>query len=854
MKRFVSIFLSLVILIVFSLESFASCLGSSIIDGYTITVGKGTTFTKQVFCSDQQGVGRQTEHYITYQPSADVEPIITHGTHLFGTKKISDETARLSNSQNLTAGINADFFSLQTGVPMSNLIIDGKIVSKDASGQDTIGIMEDGTAFISYATFSSILTKEDGTEVNIHNINKYRQPYAAYLLTDEFSSETHSEGAGIDIILGSVKGEMRLGEELSAVVESISLSEGSVPIPKDKLLITIDEKAPIEFLEPLSTLTEGEKVKISFGTIGEDTRWNKVKTAMGSVGGRLLIDGEVNPNLEKGAAPRTAIGITKKGELILYTIDGRQSGYSYGVQLSTLANRMQELGCTDALNLDGGGSTSIVSLMPGDGVPTLQNKPSDGRERKISTFFFLKNNLNPTRRLGSLTFYPLTAYVLTGATQKFTLRAADTNFHPLDLPNNISFSVETEGAKSEISKSGIFSAKDSGVVRIKAESGNVTAFMDVVCLKTPTDILLKNLDGDTLKSAHVKEGGEFQFIAEAYGGYNKLNAENSDFTWSVTGDIGTIDENGKFTAKGRINDKGTVNVSAGDKTVSIPVTVSFTPDEKDPDSYPEIRILVDKVENTVTVNAATPLGIPTNKEDIIIKADGMELEFDFDEEDTSAFAPYPLGTAKITVYVKNTANLSSFLYADLITAGNPSIFADAVDHWAEQILNIMYEIGIISGEQSGDKLIFRPQKQMNRSEFAVMICNYLKIDTSEFESVELPFEDIDKIPAWALNATKALYKKGIAKGKTTEDGKLIGEPLSPITRAEAATIIARTFERKFYLKDFSYSDMADIPVWASEGMRTLMSLGAMNGYTDRTVLPMGLLTKAEAAKLLFSIL
>lgn len=854
MKKITSLILSLLILITFSMESFASVLGSSMIDGYTVTVGKGTTFTKQVFYSDQQGVGRQTEHFITYKPSADVEPVITHGTYLYGTKRISDEVSRLSNSINLTAGINADYFSLQTGVPMSNLIIDGKIVSKDASGQDTIGIMEDGSAFISYATFASILTKEDGTEVNIHNINKYRQPYAAYLLTEEFSDTTEATTEGFDIILGSVKGEMRLGEELTATVESITENDGAIEIPKNKLVITIDKNAPAEFLEPLSTLTEGEKVKIAFGAIGEDTRWNKVKTAMGSIGGRLLINGEVNPDLEKGAAPRTAIGITKKGEFILYTIDGRQNGYSYGVQLSTLAKRMKELGCIDAINLDGGGSTSIVSLMPGDGVPSLQNKPSDGRERKISTFFLLKNNLNPTRKLGSLTFYPLTAYVLTGAEKQFSLKAADTNFHPLDLPENIKYSIETEDAKSTISQIGLFTAKDSGKVRIKAESGDVEGFLDVVCLETPTDIILKNLDGDTLKSAFVKEGDEFIFTAEAYGGYNKLTAENTDFKWSVTGDIGTIDEKGKFTANEHINGKGKVNVTAGDKTVSIPVTVSFTPDESDPDSYPEVRVLVDRAENTVTVKAATPLGIPTSKEDIIIRADGIELEFEFDEENVSAFASYPIGTARITAYVKNTANLSGFGYADLVNASKPSVFDDAIDHWAEQMLISLYNMGIINGEEVGDKLIFRPQKQMNRSEFAVMICNYLKIDTAEYEDAELPFEDIDKIPAWALNATKALYKMGITKGKTTADGKLIGEPLSPITRAEAATIITRTFDRKFYLEDFSYSDMADIPAWADEGMRTLMTIGAMNGYTDGTVLPLGFLTKAEAAKILYQLM
>lgn len=853
-KRITSLILCLTLLIIFTHTGFASVLGSSRVDGYTVTIGSGTTFTSQSFYSDQSGVGLQTEHYVTYETSTDVEPIITHGTYLYGTKKISDETSRLSNSVNLTAGINADFFSLQTGVPMSNLISNGKIVSKDASGQDMLAIMEDGTAFISYATLASVLIKEDGTEVNIYNINKYRQPYAAYLLTSEFSDTTRTTTPGYDIILGSVEGEMRLGSSLTAVVEQIQENDSSIPIPEDKMILTIDKNAPAEFLDPISTLAVGEKITLSFGVMGDDTRWNSVKTAMGSVGGRLLINGEINSNLEAGAAPRTAIGIKEDGSLLLYTIDGRQSGYSYGVQLKTLAARMKELGCTDAINLDGGGSTSIVSLLPGDGVPTLKNKPSDGRERGVSTFFFLKNNLNPTGELGSLTFYPLTAYILTGAKKQFSLKAADTGFHPLEVPDGISFSVVTEGAKSELNSVGMFTAKDNGTVRIKAEKDGVVALMDVVCLETPTDIIITNLEGETVTSAYVEQGGEFQFTASAYGGYNKLTAENSDFTWSVSEDIGTIDENGKFTARQHINAKGAVNVTAGSKTVSIPVTVSFTPDKKNPDSYPQVSISVDKNENTLTAPVGTPLGIPVNKEDIILKADGVKLDFEFNEAENKIYASYPIGTSRITLYVRNTADLSGFGYADLITEKKPAVFADAEGHWAEQVLAGMYEMGIINGEQSGDDLIFRPQKQMNRSEFAVMICNYLEIDVSEFENTALPFDDADKIPAWALNATKALYAEGIAKGKTTADGKLIGEPLSSITRAEAATIITRTLKGSFYLKDFAYTDMADIPEWADTGMRTLMSLGAMNGYTDGRVLPLGLLTKAEAAKLLYSIL
>ena len=57
-----------------------------------------------------------------------------------------------------------------------------------------------------------------------------------------------------------------------------------------------------------------------------------------------------------GRNPRTAIGYTKDNDLILVAADGRE-GSSIGLTLVELANLMKELGCTNAINLDGGGST-----------------------------------------------------------------------------------------------------------------------------------------------------------------------------------------------------------------------------------------------------------------------------------------------------------------------------------------------------------------------------------------------------------------------------------------------------------------------------------------------------------------
>jgi len=849
MKKIISMFIALALL---TSSAFASVLGSSRITGYSVKVGAGTYYTENVFLSDQSGVGKQSEYYLEYSPNTSVIPIFTNGNYLFGKKTISNETNRLIQSGiNLVGGINADFFSLQTGVPMSNLIVDGKIVTKDASGQDGIGITEDGTAFMSYAALASVLIKEDGSETNIYNINKYRQPYAIYMMTDKFSSETHNTTPGIDVILGSVKGEMRLGTQLEAVVESVSEYDGSIKIPEGKIVLTVDKNAPSEFLEPIASLKEGEKVKISFGVEG-DERWYNVKLGMGGIGGKLLTNGEINQNLEKGAAPRTAIGIKEDGTLLLYAIDGRQEGHSYGVQLTTLAARMKELGCTEALNLDGGGSTSIVSLLPGDSVPTLKNSPSDGKERGVSTFVFLENKLSPTGEIGSLTFYPLNAYMLKGSKTQFTLKAADTSYYPMELPENIKISVDTEGAMSEITQDGIFTAKDDGTVRIRADYRGVEALMDINVLETPTEIKVKNASGEYINSLNTAPGESIQLYAEAFGGYNKLIAENNNFVWSIPESIGTVDQNGVLTINENANGSGTLTVSAGNKSLSIPVTsVSFS-ETADKGNYSQITVL--KNGDGFKAEFFSENGAFVKAEGIRLYADGEKINYSYDEGEQKLLFSVPEETVRLTLYATNEKGCSSFYFKNLKVPVNTGVFADAKGHWAEDVLSYMYENGIISGENTDSGIIFRPQKEMNRAEFSVMMCNYLKLDTSLYDNVELPFSDLAEIPKWALGSVKALYKSGILTGKTLSDGTVCAAPKDSVTRAEAATIISRTLADGFFEESFSFSDIDTVPGWAKKGVNTLVSLGAMNGYTDGSLKPLNNLTKAEAAKLLYSIM
>ena len=86
--------------------------------------------------------------------------------------------------------------------------------------------------------------------------------------------------------------------------------------------------------------------------------------------------------------PRTAIALTSRGTVLFVTVDGRHPGYAGGMNLIELRHFLQQLGCTDAINLDGGGSTTLWAK--GFSTNGVANYPCDNRkfdhdgERKVA--------------------------------------------------------------------------------------------------------------------------------------------------------------------------------------------------------------------------------------------------------------------------------------------------------------------------------------------------------------------------------------------------------------------------------------------------------------------------------------
>ncbi|MFA7636685.1 MAG: phosphodiester glycosidase family protein, partial [Monoglobales bacterium] len=812
MKNLRKIILLILIINIFSTACFASVIGTEI-DGYTLPVAEGTYFTRSVSYSDQSGVGKQTENYLVYSPNDSVKPIITYGDYIYGAGRTSEEIAALvASGKNPVAGANADFFSFQTGVPMSDLIIDGRIVTKDGTEQYGIGFMEDGSAFISkFAIFSSMV-KEDGTETFIYNINKFRQPYSIYLMTDQFSTETKNSSIGVDVVLSVVEGDMKLGSEMTAVVESLTENKGSIPIPRGKILLTVDNNAPTEFYQALATLVPGEMVTFKFGVMG-DARWKDVKLGMGAVGGMLLSGGEINPNLENGAAPRTAIGITKDGKVLLYTIDGRQPGYSYGVQLRTLAARMKELGCVDAINLDGGGSTTFAAALPGMPVKVV-NSPSEGSERKVSTFIFFENLKKPTGKAAELFVYPRTSYLLTDGKVQLETRAVDENFYPAQLPEKPEYFVE-EG-KGSVSEDGVFTAEEGGKIKVTAKSGELSGDVIITCLKTPTDIHVLNKEtGKILPQITLKRGETLSLSAKAFGGYNELISGENSFSWSVEGEAATISAGNLLVGANSFGKEGVLSVTAGEKTVSIPI--SLVKNGKETEEGTRFDISAEVTDGILSGTLSSEYDVKA--ESVKIFADGKEIPCRL--ADNKFTADVPENTHKITIYATSTEKYTDlkYIYLDAVgTRNNP--FADTETNWARDILSFMYEKKIISGENTDEGLLFRPQKQMTRAEFAVICSNYLGVDLSEYSDREMPFTD--DVPMWAQKQLKALYYMGIFKGRLTDDG-VMADPNSSITRAEAATIISRLMPDGLKKSAITAQDKADIPGWAVEAMERLFA-------------------------------
>lgn len=244
----------------------------------------------------------------------------------------------IAKNTNSIVAVNGTYFKPQTGVPLGTLMIDGKVYTGPVYDRVAMGIFDNGFD-MARVQFDSVLEGSKNS-VKVDNINQPRMlsTHVIAYSNDWGKTSPSSPKYGFQIALKDNK--------------IVGASYSSLAIPEGGYVIV----GPAKLLRPLAF---EKKVKLKIG-ISPD--WKNVKHII-SGGPYLVKDSKVFVDMTAqklgsvgGKNPRTAIGYTKDNEMIMVTVDGRE-GSSVGMTLMQLAGFMKSLGCINAMNLDGGGST-----------------------------------------------------------------------------------------------------------------------------------------------------------------------------------------------------------------------------------------------------------------------------------------------------------------------------------------------------------------------------------------------------------------------------------------------------------------------------------------------------------------
>ena len=549
-----------------------------------VPLSQGATLGENIFWSDTYSDLRH-EYYISYSPNENVNPTVAYGSKVLDRLSLSSMAKTLeSQGKRVVSGVNGDWYVLSTGSTVGLLVTDGVVRATPYYASSwAVGFYEDGTAFIGQPAISASVAFGGATYKLSGAINKVRKLTASdttgglTLLTSDFSATTQNTQPGVDVVLtpvddgtGTYATQPTIGGQVQYQVEQVLESTGSITIPEGKAVLTMNASDNADILAKLRALQPGDTVTLS--VTSTDERWNTVDQAIGGTY-KIVTDGKAVSGLPTERTAWTAVGIKADGSVIFYTIDGKQSGYSVGCTLAQVAQRLIELGCVEAVSMDGGGSTTIGATTPETNGMQIVNRPSDGSQRANSTAIFLTTDLKPS---GELAGYYVTSeddILLSGATTQLSASGLDSNYYVMQGSEELTWTVS--GGGGTVSDSGLYTAGgESGSWLVTASDGAYSGSATLTTVATPDDITITNqATGAKVTALHLDPGQQIDLKAGASYRSLSLTAQDSCFTWSLDSALGTVDADGLLTASTE-SGSGKLTVSAGGKTVTIPVTIA----------------------------------------------------------------------------------------------------------------------------------------------------------------------------------------------------------------------------------------------------------------------------------------
>lgn len=268
-------------------------------------------------------------------PDLALTPAIASDT--LGRKSTITSIAKKNNS---IVAINGTFFKQQTGVPLGTLMINKKLYTGPIYDRVAMGIFDDGYDMARIQLNASL--KAGLKEIKVDNINQPR------MLSTYVIAYTPEWGK-------TAPASPKYGKQIAIKDNKIvDISDGALAIPQDGFVI-------VGPANQLNQLIGENNIKLNVSTIPD---WQNVNHII-SGGPYLVKNGRTYVDIKEqklgsigGRNPRTAVGYTADNDLIIVTVDGREKA-SVGMSLWELAAFMKSIGCVNAMNLDGGGSTVL---------------------------------------------------------------------------------------------------------------------------------------------------------------------------------------------------------------------------------------------------------------------------------------------------------------------------------------------------------------------------------------------------------------------------------------------------------------------------------------------------------------
>ena len=668
-RKTLSLLLTLSLLCALSLPAAASEALGEDLTSKEIILNEETQLSTNVFWSTSYSDLRQ-ENFITYTPNRDVTPIVTFGGVLTQRTTVTAAARELeAEGYRVVAGINGDFYNVGTGLPIGIVVTDGLLRSSDA-GYYAVGFKKDGSAVMGKpgvkVTASLGYGVDDGfgnyTEYvrQIFGINKARVSTGGiYLYTYDFN-DRHTTGTtepGIDVVCSVEDGEIAIGETVTLRVEKVIEATAATAIQPDQVVLSVNLQSDAYHVDALRGLSQGGEITLKIETSNDE--WEDVEYAVGALYA-LVENGQVVSGLQAGANPRTAVGQKADGTLIFYTIDGRKSGHSIGASMTQVAQRLIELGCETAVCLDGGGSTTLSITEPDELTAKAINRPSEGSERAVTNQIFLVASGEPTGRLSHFYVNPDYTYVLAGSKVNISAAAVDTNYIPMAKSYDLTVS------DGELDGHVLITPARGGEITVTAKSGSKKGTATVYAIETPDDVAIRNSSGTILTSLTVTPGSKTTLTATAAYQHLPLKADPEAFAWSVSGDIGTVSADGVLTAGAP--GQGTITVTAGGRSVSIPVTVSKLALKTVEDFEQTRTVFTDGAGDGVKLTHVSTadqvrMGRGSARLDYTLNEEAnMVAQWTTDSDIT--ISPKVYSSVNLWVYGDNSGNTLSLLYSD----------------------------------------------------------------------------------------------------------------------------------------------------------------------------------------------